>query len=126
VNRLRCFLHFRRLTQAEVSDPEPFLRRLGQALSASGFQPQSPVQEDWGWWLEFSDYPVKIALCIYFGEQGESALTTNLSQDRQWSWRAFKMHDTGSMANTVYDHVERILGDDPAIEIVGWVEEFPF
>lgn len=89
---------------------------------------QPPVQEDWGWWLVFSGYPTQLALCIYCEENdsGDVAVTLNLSRERQWSWKQLKMLDTGSMANEVYDVLERVLASESAVQVIGWVEEFPF
>ena len=103
---------------------------LQQQLSARGYSVPFFCSEDWGWWVEISDLPIKFGVCIYstraFGAVDEFICTDGAAGPRSWSWRKFRFIDNGPWIEKLNNDLYSIFSSDPYVEIIRATDDFPF
>lgn len=87
--------------------------------------------EDWGWWIEVEDSDFILGLQVYSSvEEDQSpeayAVMSSIVEGRKWSWKKFREINVTQNIVEIMDKVERILSEDPRIELVRRGEDFPF
>lgn len=79
--------------------------------------------EDWGWWVELAGYPFTFGVCIYGRSCADGSLDLYLSDGarsaRRWSWRRFRLVDTGAeeAAAALHNDLVAILYADPDVHV---------
>jgi hypothetical protein len=89
--------------------------------------------EDWGWWVELTGFPFVFGVCIYGCALKSGQLDLYVTDgatvsERQWSWRRFRVVNTGVEAARAKLHADllSIFSDDPEIAVLATDLESPF
>ncbi len=102
-------------------------------LRDAGYDAPFLCCEDWGWWVELKGFPFTFGVCIH-GCLLQSGLLdlyvtdSATASERQWSWRRFRMINTGAAAARARLHADllRIFNDDTEVEVLATDLDSPF
>ena len=102
---------------------------LQEKLRARAYDSPSICCEDWGWWVTVCLPDKTIGLSCYRAHdkdgECEFACSTSLEKARSWSWKRFRFVDLSDQLGRLDADLKAILEEDPEIEFLGEVEEFP-
>ena len=87
--------------------------------------------EDWGWWIEVQRGDYVLGLQIYSdteaGQNPETyAIMSSVTEGKSWSWKKLRTIDVTDDVVDILNTVERVLAEDPEIELVKRHDELPF
>lgn len=98
-------------------------------LVAKGHSVPFVVAEDWGWWIDVKDGPVKGGVCVHCGPGAdgghEFAICLGFSGVKRWSWKRFGTVDLTQQLESLFNDIVAILQADNEVEIVGIDVECP-
>jgi hypothetical protein len=99
-------------------------------LNECGYDAPFLCCEDWGWWVELKGAPFAFGVCVY-SKPGDEAPVEFLCTDgaagpRQWSWKRFRFVETAPWVSKLQKDLVEIFKGDPAVEVLGVTDEFPF
>ena len=103
---------------------------LKDSLSRLGYSVPFICCEDWGWWVEITNFPFVLGLCIYCWENepgmiAEYAIMSSIRDERKWSWTKFRMVNTVEIVGGIMDDVENVMRSDKDIQVIGRLDHFP-
>ena len=108
-----------------------FCQYLERELPKAGLTVPFFTAEDWGWWIEVKDSDFILGLQIYSDVEEDQnpeayAVMSSVTKGSKWTWKKFRKIDVTQDVVEIMDKVERLLMDDPEIELVERKNEFPF
>jgi hypothetical protein len=102
-------------------------------LREQGYEAPFLCCEDWGWWVELTGFPFTFGVCIYGCVLKSGLLDLYVTDgatasERQWSWRRFRIINTGAAAVRAKLHADLlcIFNDDPEVQVLATDLEGPF
>ena len=104
---------------------------LERELPKSGLAVPSFTAEDWGWWIEVKRNDFVLGLQIYTDIEERKdpetyAIMSSVTEGKKWSWKKFRKIDVSDDVTEIMSTVQRVLSEDPEIELVKRHDEFPF
>ena len=102
---------------------------LQQRLMEKGYEVSFTCCEDWGWWVEISGHPFLFGVCVYCishtRETQEYCVRVGTDAERRWSWKRFRMVDTGPAVEKLLFGLVGMLSKDPSLELLGMPSDLP-
>ena len=106
-----------------------FAEYLRSSLSNLGYDVPFCCCEDWGWWVEVKLPNKRVGLCCYRDHDENTdcdfVCSTSLDKNRVWCWSRFRFVDLTRPLAKLSDDLRTIFRDDPEVEYIGEVPEFP-
>jgi hypothetical protein len=117
----------------EIVNPGTYGKALSlyiqEKLAAKGHSVPFVCAEDWGWWVELKDSPVKGGVAVYCGPATNGgydfACLLGFSGAKKWSWKKFGSLDLTAYLAGLFNDLLTTFQDDPEVEVVGVTEECP-